>query len=134
MINKDKIQTIYRFLEQPLSIERRKEKNSPMVYPNRSMRRKFGLKKKDQTKRQAADISTWFERWTVATIGNIQSGQRIHDSYVNEIVTNQGIAERKLYERQLEHFIAVYGKAKATVIMDDMRSRDIAIIDKKIGL
>ncbi len=134
MVSKEKIQTIYRFLEQPLSVEKRKEKNPPMIHPNRSMRRRYGIKKKDQTKRVPGEMASWFERWFVATAGNIQSGIRIQNAFFEEIALDQSTANRKLKESQLNHFTEIYGKEKAKKIMDDIQRKDIVISDKKMGL
>ena len=133
-MNRDTLRTILHYLDQPLPVERRNEKNPPSVYPNRSMRRRFMPKKKAQTKAITSMDGSWFERWMRATKSNIEVGNRIHNAYVEEIIADQSKAERELYERRLAHFTDVYGEKKAQKIMEEIRRLEIYRMDKKMGI
>jgi len=123
-IRRETLQTIIRFLDQPLSVERRKEKNPPGVYPDRRMRRSHFKQQKPNN----------FEGWVNITDENIKHGRAIHNAYLEEISFDQAEADRKRYTSQLKNFTELYGEDKAKQIMADQRRRDIVISDKKIML
>lgn len=115
------LQIIHKYLDQPLPLELRKMKNQPMVYPNRSMKRHYYKPVKPSLFNSFGSPAK--ASWCSVVQENINHGNLLHNSYLEELAYDEQIADRELYQRKLEHFVSIYGETKGNEVMRDYRNR-----------